>query len=199
MLFRTLRVHLSAVVLLRDQFREENVEELLEQAAGKSKREVEELVARLAPKPDVASSIRKLLERATAPAPTSLPMVAPALQAPARTAPAQVSPVSDSRYTVQLTASTSLRDKLEHARDLMRHRNPTGDLATVVEEAVDLLIAKLEKEKFGKTSRPRKSKAPADPGHITQATRCEVAERDGCQCSYVSPDAIRCTARAFLE
>jgi hypothetical protein len=58
------RVHVSNVVLLRDHFSEGNVEELLAQVTGRSKREAEQLVARLAPKPDVLSSIRKLPETA---------------------------------------------------------------------------------------------------------------------------------------
>ncbi len=38
---------------------------------------------------------------------------------------------------MQLTASEALRDKLELARALMSHRNPSGDLAVIVERAMD--------------------------------------------------------------
>jgi translation initiation factor 2 alpha subunit (eIF-2alpha) len=74
------RVHLSSLVLLRDHFSEDNIHDLLEQASGKSKRDIELLVARLAPKPDVAPSIRKVTERVTLPvasAMTSLPASPP--------------------------------------------------------------------------------------------------------------------------
>ena len=54
------RVHLSGLNLLAPHLTEDNVEELLERAAGKSKREIEALVAEIAPRPDVASRIRKL-------------------------------------------------------------------------------------------------------------------------------------------
>jgi hypothetical protein len=108
------RVHLSSVVLLRDHFTEDNVDALLGQAAGKSKREVEELVATLAPKADVPSLIRKLPERV---------MITTHTASPARHAPApkpQVQPLSEGRYKVQLMASASLRAKLEHARRLLK-------------------------------------------------------------------------------
>ena len=57
---RKQRVHLSSLVLLRDLFTRENVDELLAAAAGKTKRAVQELVAKLAPRPDVSASIRRL-------------------------------------------------------------------------------------------------------------------------------------------
>jgi hypothetical protein len=117
---------------------------------------------------------------------------------PATPAPPTL-PLAEDRYKVQLTASGALRDKVEQARALMRHRNPSGDLAVIIEQAVDLLLAALEKEKLGKTSRPRRAKPSADPGYISQAARRAVAERDGVQCSFVSDDGARCPSTAFLE
>ena len=65
------RLHLSGIAKLAPCLTEANRETLLARAAGKSKREVEELVAELAPKPDVPSTIRKLPEHQKAePAPT---------------------------------------------------------------------------------------------------------------------------------
>ncbi len=57
------RIHLSSLVLLRDHLTEANVDEVVAAASGRTKREVEELVARMAPKPDVQASIRKLPDR----------------------------------------------------------------------------------------------------------------------------------------
>jgi hypothetical protein len=173
-------VHLSSLVLLREQFCEDNVHELLEQASGRTKREIEHLVARLAPKPDVVSKIRKQRGSiATKP---------------------QLQPLSEARYRVQLTASASLRDKLEHARRLSSHRNPGGDLAEIVEQALDLLIDKLEKAKLGKTDRPRASAiAPKNPARVTRSARREVVERDGLQCAFIGTNGERCPSRELLE
>lgn len=52
-------VHLSALELLRERLTEDNHRELLEAVSGKSKREVEKILAARFPKPDVPSRIRK--------------------------------------------------------------------------------------------------------------------------------------------
>src|ERR687892_2725803 len=57
------RVHLAGLRILAPHLTEENCTSVLTEAAGKSKRGIEELAARLAPKPPVADSIRKLPER----------------------------------------------------------------------------------------------------------------------------------------
>src|SRR3990172_1289577 len=65
------RLHLSGIAILAPHLTEENRDKVLARAAHKSKRQIEELVAELAPKPDVLSTIRKL----PAPPPVSAPAV----------------------------------------------------------------------------------------------------------------------------
>ncbi|AKU95583.1 hypothetical protein AKJ09_02247 [Labilithrix luteola] len=191
------RIHLSSLVLLRDLLTETNVDEILAAASGKTKREVEELLARMAPKPDVMPSIRRLPDRSASGRHGSSRTVSPL---PQTTPPSlQLKPIAESRYRVQLTANESLRDKLELARALMSHRNPSGDLAEIIEQAVDLLIEKLSKEKLGTSSRARRSKSSAKHGYVTRAARREAFERDGMQCSFVGENGERCPARCFLE
>ena len=57
------RIHLSGIGKLAAHLTDANCEEVLARAAHKSKREIEELVAELAPKPDVPASVRKLPTR----------------------------------------------------------------------------------------------------------------------------------------
>ncbi|MBZ0231213.1 MAG: hypothetical protein K8M05_02610, partial [Deltaproteobacteria bacterium] len=88
------------------------------------------------------------------------------------------------------------------AQALLRHRNPSGDLEVVLDRALDALLAKLEKEKFGKTSRPRAAKAraaDADPRYVPNEVKRVVSERDGMRCAFVSDEGVRCTERGFLE
>ncbi len=54
------RLHLSAIAKLAPHLREDNAEVLLGRAARRSKREIELLVAELAPRPDVPSRMRRL-------------------------------------------------------------------------------------------------------------------------------------------
>jgi hypothetical protein len=95
----------------------------------------------------------------------------------------------------------------------MRHRNPAGDLAVVVERALDALLAQLEKERLGKTARPRSTPPPsasaplqsAPPArapraaHVPRAVRRAVFERDGEQCTFTDATGARCPSRTFLE
>jgi hypothetical protein len=73
-------LNLSTVRLLAPHLRPENFETIVAMAKGRSKREVEVLVARLAPRPDVVASVRKL----PAPAPAAEPPAEP----PATASPA---------------------------------------------------------------------------------------------------------------
>jgi hypothetical protein len=198
-------VHLSTLVLLRDHLTESNLDDLVLATARKTKREVEELLAQRAPRPDVPTTIRRLPAAKGGSAPAALPpaslhhAVAPASIVTPRPA-ARIEPLSESRHKVQLTVSTELRAKLERARDLMRHRNPSGDLAVVVEQALDALLDKLEKERLAKTNSPRRASIrTTKKGRVTAAVRREVFARDGGQCTFLDRQGHRCPSRAFLE
>ena len=196
-------VHLSALELVREYVTDENHLELLGGVAGKSKGEILALLAKLFPKPDVPTTIRKL-SQATTLEPVAKPTVFELQASPGASAresmQGRLEPLSESRYKVEFTASAALREKLELCRDLMSHANPTRDLGVVLERALDLLLAELEKKRLGrvKRARPRVPRA-AKRGRVTAAVRRQVFERDGLRCSYVSPEGRRCDARAFLE
>jgi hypothetical protein len=199
-------IHLCALCELRDFLTPGNHLELLSEASGKTKRQVVELLARRAPKPDAHSTVRKLppprlvssevlaTTQETQTLPPSVPLLPPRLSKPV------VEPLREDRYRLQLNASAMLKHKLELARDLMSHSNPTGDLAAVVERALEVLIDKIQRERLAQTSAPRAS-TKAQPGsrHIPNSTRRQVVERDGLQCTYVAPDGERCTSRRFLQ
>ena len=72
-------VSLTTVRMLRPHLTAENHEAVLEEASGRSRQDVLELIARLSPRPDVPSSVRKV--------PTTPP---PAPSAPASTGPPTV-------------------------------------------------------------------------------------------------------------
>ena len=215
-------IHLTAVCLLRDYLTPENHLELLAEASRKTKLQVQELLARRFPRPDVRSYVRKLpdpvgqrAEPARAACEASelspLPLTQSLLPAPTRApAPSQplIEPTSDARYRIQLNASSALKEKLELFRALVSHSIPNGDVAAVLERALDLALEQIQKQRFAKTDRPRrppgprglKSKRPSlHREHIPNATQREVATRDGLQCTFVSDGGCRCTARAFLQ
>jgi len=200
---------LSTVDLLHDALTASTYEELVEAAAGKTKAEVLALLAMRWPRPDVPATITSIATQEPIPSLGVVAGAASGTEAPASAAPAvaggqQLAPLSATRHKVQLTASDELRKKLERAQDLMRHANADGDLAVVVERAVDLLLAKLDKERLGKTSRPRAARPLSSQGEgeassVPRATRRAVFERDGERCTFSDADGRRCPATTWLE
>jgi hypothetical protein len=198
---RSGKVHLTGLRLLAPILNSENAAEVLEEASGKSRRLIEELIARRCPKPPVPTSIRKLPERpapvaALAP-PEPMPLPPPPPSRPT------VEPLSAESFSLRFTATRAMKDKLKQAQDLLRHRVPDGDLSTILERALDLLIADVEKERFGSGAGPRTSAADVHPTvgsrHIPAAIRREVYERDGGQCTFLSEDGRRCSETGRLE
>ena len=216
------RVHLSGLNLLSPHLEEDNVGELLERAAGRSKREIEAIVAEIAPRPDVTASIRRLPrprppanDPATIPAnhttPTSGQAIRGAGEAPppanatakpaSRPARPSITPLSPARYKVQFTASQELRDKIERARELLSHRVFGGDLAEVFDRVLSIAVAKLERERFALTDKPVTKPRETAPGsrHVPAELKRRVHERDEGQCTYVDGRGNRCSARTLLE
>jgi hypothetical protein len=69
------RLHLSGIAKLAPHLTRENRDVLLERARYRSKREIEELLAELRPRPDAPAAMRKLPERRVGTLPT--PALAP--------------------------------------------------------------------------------------------------------------------------
>jgi hypothetical protein len=211
---------LTSVRMLRPHLTPDNHEAVLARASGRSRREIEALIAELAPRPDVPSSVRRL------PTATSAPTLAPAAPSPAPPAeaatvaspepavPASSPPplpttrrpiietTSPERYRVQFTIGKESHDKLRRLQALLRREIPDGDPGAIFDRAVTLLLEKVEKRKLGAAAKPRPG--PIRPGtdrrrdvpsHVQRA----VSQRDGSQCAFVSKGGRRCTERTFLE
>jgi hypothetical protein len=174
-------LHLTAVCEVRDFLTSENHAELLGEISGKTKLQIREILARRFPQADVPGSLKKL----------------PALE-----------PLSPGRYRLLLTLSAEHREKLELARDLLSHANPSGDLAVVLERALDVLVLHLEKRRFGKTkAQPKKDtrvegaqtkEARSRRGQVSRSdeARSEVKRSDE---AWGEHEAARCGGRVERE
>lgn len=210
---------LTSLCLLAAHLTESNHVEVLARARHRSKREVEEVVASLRPRPDVAATVRKLpdawpdaksatsppgatppaLAVGMAPAAPTVPPLFPASRRPAHAAPATVHPLAPERYKLQVTISAATRAKLERAKNLLRHSLPSGDLAVVLDRALELLVADLERRKAAEVKRPRKgTSSRSDSRHIPSEVRRAVWRRDGGRCAFAGAQR-RCNETAFLE
>jgi 5-methylcytosine-specific restriction endonuclease McrA len=210
------RLHLTGIAKLAPHLTRENRDALLKRATHRSKRQIEELIAELAPSPDAPSVVRKLPERRSLSAlvlPLGLDGVAvPVLElrpdavaspAPAPVRPGVVQPLAPGRYKVQFTASAGLQDKLERLRALLRSEVPDGDLALIIEQAVTEKLERLEARRFARAKAARKRAWETDTApssrHIPAAVRRAVFERDGGRCGYVGEHGRRCSERDRLE
>ncbi|MBK8997950.1 MAG: HNH endonuclease [Myxococcales bacterium] len=119
--------------------------------------------------------------------------------APPATAPrGRVEPLSPASVRVEFTASVAFRDKLEQASALLSHTVPGGDLATILELALDVLIERETKRRSG-AGKPRKRRE-TKPGsrHVPVEVQRAVRERDGDQCTFTDAEGRRCSAKRFL-
>jgi 5-methylcytosine-specific restriction endonuclease McrA len=203
---------LTSVRILRPHLTPENHEAVLARASGRSRREIEALVAELAPRPDVPSSVRKL--PTATPAPTPMPAApSPPISAPPPLLPTRrpiIETTSPERYRVQFTIGKESHDKLRRLQALLRREIPDGDPAAIFDRALTLLLEKVEKTKLGAAAKPRPDpirpgadrqlRTPIVPSRDTpRHVRRAVGRRDGGQCAFVSRDGHRCTERTFLE
>ena len=201
---------LTAVTLLRPHLTHENAKELIAAALDQPKREVERQMAAIAPKPDVNSLVRRLPREPIAETPRSMelaPEEAPAspeltVALPPRPEPRPISaPLSSDRYLLRVTLSADAHANLQRARDLMGHSVPSGDAAEIVERALELLVADLERRRIGEVAKPREPRKPdSDSGsrHVPVAIKREVWKRDSARCAFVGRKG-RCRETGGLE
>jgi hypothetical protein len=204
-------LHITGARLIAPHLTDDNADALLAAARHRSKREIEELIAGLRPRPDVAPIIRKL-PTAKAPSRARSVTIAVAEQSPALLDSSQpatvvtsaaarslVAPFAPERFKVLFTITRETRDKLRQVQDLMRHVIPDGDPARIFDRALTMLLADLERKRFGVASRPQPNRpCREDARHIPAVVRRTVWQRDAGRCAFRSSEG-RCGERGFLE
>ncbi len=137
-------------------------------------------------------------------------------------------PIAEGRYVLQVALGHETLLKLERARALLRHAEPSGDLALVLDRALDALLRHLEGRRLGagpKRNHPDRGnhltqrdpngvelrsrkvvpegvRSPlprSNPRRIPAAIRRAVWERDDGRCSFESGSGRRCDATRGLE
>ena len=209
-------ITLTAIRLLAPSLTAGNHAALLAAARHKSKREIEELVCSVKPKPDAPAIVRKLpVSRAvpsvpllsTPNAPPANPVAAappsavePRCEIPAAppNGPGRIAALAPERYRIQLTVSRETYDKFRHAQALLRHAVPSGDAAEIFHRAVSLLVERLERQRCPRrrvrAAQPRRGALAPHPGCVRRA----VWRRDGGRCAFLGARG-RCGETAFLE
>ncbi len=202
---RAKRIHLAGLHLLAPHLNAANFEELVAEAKGKSKREIELLVARFSPgskaHKDVIRSLAPVVPVRDEPRDALLEFSS-ALTATSEgslhldTAASSAGPRAPAESRIAFNASAAFVAKLGKAKALLRHKHPTGRLEAVFEEALDAFLAEKDPLRpLGRTSRTARSHAR----RIPRVVRYKVWKRDGGRCAFVSLEGERCRAQDFLE
>ncbi len=150
------KVNASHLVVLSPWLEPGNVKEWLEAAHGKTRRELESLVAiryPQAPQPDFVRNLPAQSSLVSAAPPMSLEIGEPAArhdnqpgpglgptpvpaQAPLDGGPPQMIPITTDRVRVGFDAASALAQMIERMRQLLRHKYPEGRLEDLIREAV---------------------------------------------------------------
>ena len=209
-------IGLTVAAKLAPHLTEENVEELLRECRGMSKREVEAVVTRFDPKPVVSSGIRR---KPVVPA-----RVGGAVEGSLATVAVASSPPSGSTHGVDragasgglqraFSMSQAMKDKLERMAEVLGIHNPEKNLATILEKLLEIgLEEKDPKRKLARRRRREARKAenrdsthrPGDGSairsrYIPAVVRERVLERAEYQCEYVCSTGVRCSQRTGLN
>ena len=179
--------------MLAPHLTEATAEELLAAAVDQTKAEIELMLARRFPQPDVPT-VLAALSPACAPTPSLEPAPGPAgaaelairpveLPAPGRVetpfpAPvtyAKVTPTSPGRFALLAPLRQETHDLLRDVQDLLGHEIPAGDIDAVLNYALRTAKQKLEQRKFAQTEQPRRGRhTKPDSRHIPADVRRAV-------------------------
>ena len=198
------RLHLTAICLLAPYLTPENVHALMEAASHRKKAEIQELLSRRFPPREAPAIVRAIAAAPSehsqhAPAHVGSPLFEEHAPAHAGDTSIEEATLEEATFLVQLTVSKSTHEKLRYAQALLSHVIPTGNVAQVLDRALDTLIVALEKQKLGaKTSRQR-PRPTSRRRHVPAQVRRAVSERDQGQCTFAAPNGKRCSTRKFLE
>ena len=223
------RISLTVAGLLAPHLSEDNVNTLLADCAGMTKKAALEYLVRIEPKPVFEPSIRK---RPARPVPVeSPPAESPA--APPRestmskrqlspSSPNILQPARPTVFNFRFSADRSFKKKFERLAEVMGVENAQKHMAEFLEQALDVALdkkdpkRKLERRKARQkatktTSRPEEMSENVTPGaprvkdeparsrYIPAETIERVHARGNHQCEFKSADGRRCQSRTGLE
>ena len=211
------RLHLGAIRTLATRLTTVNVDELIAAAANRTVEEIEILLAHRFPKAESLRLDDGILPQVVVPQRSDViehatwhvdnfatPVDAaprPVTKTPIEVAPrvrTRIEILSPERYTLQVTLPGATHDKLRRVQELIGHAVPSGDVAQVLDRALDALLVQLEKRKFGSTRTPRPRPAATRrciPAHVRRA----VYQRDAGRCAFVGEDGLRCGSTSRIE
>jgi 5-methylcytosine-specific restriction endonuclease McrA len=162
------------------------------------------------PSPEVEANLRAELthKQPNSPIPGEVnwavapPATPPALAPrPGEPAPRPAQPLAQPYFVLKVALGESTHAKLERAQVLLAHSVRVGQVADVLDRALDALLSKLERRRGaaepGRERPPRTERT--DGRGIPAAVRREVWARDGGRCTFKGAAGRQCEADRGLE
>ena len=160
------RMSLTVAGLLAPALTESNVEKLLADCAGMTKREVEEYLVALRPKPVFEPSIRKTPSPPASTSPLAMLLTPPhptrpeaATPRPApRVSPSILEPARPEVFNFRFAADRKFKEKFERLAEVLGVENPLQHMAEILEQALDIALDKKDLKRKRARRLERKSK-----------------------------------------
>ena len=162
----------------------ENAAELIAAAAGKTKAQIEVLLAERFPQADAPELVMAVQGGPNGHDDVNAPghfcvthsEHAQAASVASLHAPrAMVTPLSPSRFKYEFTASQEAHDLCAYARELLGHAVPNASVEEIFLQGMRALVEKLEKRRIGAGSQIRGRRGRTDSRYVPAAVRAEVA------------------------
>jgi 5-methylcytosine-specific restriction endonuclease McrA len=163
---------LTAVSKIAPHVDRKDAAEIIARAEGKSTRELEELLAPLAPEAAKRDHVRTIAVETSG------------------------EPTLQTRVEINFQGSPALRDAIQRAKDLLAHKFPFGELEHVLFEVLEDYLERHDPQKALSLGRIAPSRGQTS---IPASVRRAVWARDGGRCTFAGSDGIRCQTRRMLE
>ena len=214
------RISLTVASLLAPHLTEHNVDKLISDCSGMKRKETEEYLVKLKPKPVFEPSIRRRpsSQQPVAPPPQNETPVSkapepPLEQTPPKSSPTILQPARPDEYNFRFAADRDFKDKFERLAEVLGVENAQKHMADILETALDIALdkkdpqKKLERRKKRANSSKAKSRLneipkndePAKSRYIPSEVSERVHARANYECEYRAPDGRRCSARTGLQ
>lgn len=169
---------ITTLAMLSKVMTDENSSVLIEEATGKSTRQVEQIVARLDPKPVPRDIVREVTVEPSAPK-------------------VETKVLTETLLRKYFTVDREYEDLLAAARAELSHSLPQGDEVEVLKEGLRRIVRDGEKRK-GLVEKPRKDREATD-GAIPKSVKRAVWKRDGGCCQWRTADGQVCGSKHQVE
>ncbi|MDC0359020.1 HNH endonuclease [Oligoflexia bacterium] len=212
-------VSLTTLSLVSGVITEQNKSSIIEQIKGKSRREVELVIATLRPKKPVRDSIKPVAVPVQKSNPVGLfektdsteekgsgehNQLDGAFSGEGESAPSTGTSECSQKYELRFAVSSDVMDKYREVQSLLSGKYPMGaNMEAVLSEVLECYLEKKSPDRRAKRREKRvaivQKPIRQDNRYVPQGIKDKVYVRDDFRCTYVSPSGVRCSCKWHLQ